>query len=895
MRLFKGKQDKNYRIIRIAGREIPLSPKNIFKTILLLFVVLLLILIIYSAVVIATAPKIDTGNIYKTLSESSTIYDDHGKKVDLVYSGENRTNIKYDEAPKNLVNAYIALEDKTFKKHHGFNFIRIFGAIKETIFSGGQVGGTSTITQQLARNVYLKSRMTERSMSRKIIEAWYTLKLENNLSKKQIMEAYLNTIYLGFSSWGVESASEAYFQKRTKDLTLEQCAALAALPQSPTNYALVSLLDKDAKPKPSQILKRDSSGIYIINDISKERRLACLKLMLEQKYITKKQYDKAAKVSLKSMLKPNYHMNDSNIAYFTDYTVAQVIKDLQKKENLSYDDAWDKVYKGGLKIYSTMDSKAQKTIQKEFRQNYNFPSITNIRYDGSNNILNKDGRVAMYSMDNYIKNGRFTFNKDEIKKNSDGSFVIKANKRLKIYKTSANGKTDYSLEFPNMYKWSNGRLYSISGGYINIPQEYKQLDDNGNLIISARFMQTKEGRETILHDSSGYYINKKNYSVNQGVIQPQSAMTIIENSTGQIKAMVGGRKTKGKMLYNRAIEPRQPGSSIKPLGVYAPAIQQGAEEAAAKKNHNFVDYHIDRQGARGWGNHITAGSIVADERTTNNGTAWPVNAGGGYSGRNTLRSAIKNSINTCAYKIWLQVGQQYSTKMVKKFGISTLVTKGAANDNNAAALALGGMTKGVSTLEMANAYTTFPNNGTRAEKPICYTKVVNADGETLLTSKAKSKRVLNDDVAWIMSDLMKGVVSGGTGTSATVYGIRAGGKTGTTSDQFDIWFDGFTPKYSAALWIGNDINISLTSMSGYAASLWGKIMNQIPAAKSGEYKSMPKGVQYINGEYYAKDTYSYSNYITPEEILKRKQQQLEKERQRNKKNKNNKTKPNPLN
>ena len=123
MRLFKGKQDKNYRIMRIAGREISLSPKNIFKTILLLFVVLLLILIIYSAVVIATAPKIDTGNIYKTLSESSTIYDDHGKKVDLVYSGENRTNIKYDEAPKNLVNAYIALEDKTFKKHHGFIFI----------------------------------------------------------------------------------------------------------------------------------------------------------------------------------------------------------------------------------------------------------------------------------------------------------------------------------------------------------------------------------------------------------------------------------------------------------------------------------------------------------------------------------------------------------------------------------------------------------------------------------------------------------------------------------------------------------------------------------------------------------------------------------------------------
>ena len=132
-----------------------------------------------------------------------------------------------------------------------------------------------------------KTRMSERSLNCKVVEAWYTLKLENNLSKKQIIEAYLNTIYLGFNSWGVESASEAYFQKRPKDLSLEQCAALAALPQSPTNLALVNLLDKDAKPKPSSILKRTSSGIYVINDISKERRETCLKLMLEQKYITR--------------------------------------------------------------------------------------------------------------------------------------------------------------------------------------------------------------------------------------------------------------------------------------------------------------------------------------------------------------------------------------------------------------------------------------------------------------------------------------------------------------------------------------------------------------------------------------------------------------------------------
>ena len=226
---------KQYRTINVVGREIALSPKNIVKAVLLCFLVLFLALVIYSVFAIATAPKIDTAKIYETLSENSTIYDASGKKVDSVYSGENRTNARYNDMPDNLINAYIALEDKTFKTHHGFNFIRILGAIKESVFGGGKVGGTSTITQQLARNVYLKTRMSERSLNRKVVEAWYTLKLENNLSKKQIIEAYLNTIYLGFNSWGVESASEAYFQKRPKDLSLEQCAALAALPQSPTN------------------------------------------------------------------------------------------------------------------------------------------------------------------------------------------------------------------------------------------------------------------------------------------------------------------------------------------------------------------------------------------------------------------------------------------------------------------------------------------------------------------------------------------------------------------------------------------------------------------------------------------------------------------------------------
>ena len=403
----------------------------------------------------------------------------------------------------------------------------------------------------------------------------------------------------------------------------------------------------------------------------------------------------------------------------------------------------------------------------------------------------------------------------------------------------------------------SGTFYSIQGGYINIPSEYKKVDKDNNLIISAKFFKSEQYKNFMTVNENGTVtIPPSSYSLRPKTIQPQAAMTIVENKTGNIKAMVGGRNTTGRQILNRASDtPRQPGSSIKPLGVYAPALQQSAEEYAAGRKHKFTDFGIDKQGTKFYGDYLTAGSIVIDEKTTINGQVWPLNFSRTYTGTQTIRTAIVNSLNTCAVKVWLQVGKDYSLEMLKKFGLTTLVEDGDTNDLNASAMALGGMTKGTTTLEMASAFSTFPNNGVRYDTS-SFTKVLDKQGNVLLENKPKEHKVLDEGVAWIMADMLSSVVKSSAANHAQIPGVFVGGKTGTTNDTFDDWFNGFTPTYSASLWIGSDYGVSLSEHSIIATYMWGNIMKNINKAYQGSRAAKPSNVISYNGEYYINGTQS---------------------------------------
>lgn len=335
----------------------------------------------------------------------------------------------------------------------------------------------------------------------------------------------------------------------------------------------------------------------------------------------------------------------------------------------------------------------------------------------------------------------------------------------------------------------------------------QQLYNGGFTIYSTIDPEIQDIMENVYENTSNF----PNSSI-------QSAMTIIDPYTGEIKGMVGGigKKTEN-LIWNRAVQAkRQPGSSIKPLSAYAPAIEE---------------------------DKITASTILEDKKITIGSDNWtPSNSYSGYKGKMLPREAIGRSSNTISVQLVEQLGINASYNYLsKKFHLAGLEER----DKNYSSLSLGGLTQGASTTEMAAAYATFVNSG-KYTTPHTYTKVVNASGKVILEKKVETSQAISSETAYIMADLLSAPVneSYGTAQRAKLSGVKTYGKTGTTNDNYDKWFVGFTPYYVGAVWTGYDSPKAISASSNPSTGVWKTVMEKVHTklAKKDKELKKPSGV-----------------------------------------------------
>jgi penicillin-binding protein 1A len=709
--------------------------------------------------IIDSAP--DISQIDKmSIAEASTIYDKDGNPIEkLIGAQSNRKIVKITDIPKVVQNAFIAIEDERFRKHNGIDLRGIFRAAFRGLTTGDFDQGASTITQQLLKNQIFGGGMEKTftsKLKRKLQEQYLAIQLENKLKKNIILQDYLNTINLGATTYGVQTASKRYFNKNVKELTLSEAAVIAGITKSPVYLNPITHPEDNAK-----------------------RREEILNNMLEQKYCTQKEYDEAMADDVYERIKTvnsAYEKTEKNTAYsyFVDAVINQVQNDLVNK--LGYDEATaaNLLYSGGLNIYTTQDSTIQKICNKVYSDENNFPKIgtqTGAYWELNSYALSIQKGNDEDNLEHYNKNDILKYFKDY--KDPKGLYVDDDNSKFSLL----------CLDKKDMLK----RI-----------KEFK----NAKL----------EKGDSVRAETDPVFI-----------IQPQSSLTVMDQHTGHVVALIGGRGTKeGSLSLNRATSSkRQPGSAFKILSAYLPALDQVGLTLGTVKDDSAPYYYPN--------------------------TKKKVKNGNSNQGLVTLRQGIYNSMNIVTVKTFVDVTPQLGYDYLLKLGFTTLVDSEVIDGKTFSDIqlptCLGGITKGIYNYELTAAYAAIANRGVYTE-PIFYTKIVDRDGNVLLNNKPETKTVMKESTAWLLTSAMEDVVKKGTGTLCKLStDMAVAGKTGTTTKDVDLWFAGYTPYYTMSIWSGFDNNHSQVDKT-YHKKIWRTIMDEIDKKMDLETKSftMPDSI-----------------------------------------------------
>lgn len=688
------------------------------------------------------APDIDDINVVPE-GFQTCIYNQDGELITTLSKiDSNREYAHYKDIPETLVNAYIAIEDRRFRQHNGIDVRGIFRAFYKGIKNGGHFSeGASTITQQLIKNEVFNVGLDEdtfmESLERKIQEQYLAIELEKRLSKNEILEYYLNSIYLGQGCHGVQTASQTYFGKEMSELTISECAVIAAITQNPS--------------------KNDP---IIYPEYNAERRQKVLDEMLDLNFITEEEYQYACADDVYSRVELHHDevLETKKVnSYFIDATINALMDQLVNEMGYSAKDASNLIYAGGLSIYITQDDDIQQICDTVLNDPENYPATSQVSLSYQLTLVDADGNTTNFSTNHLLRHFQ-----------------------------EKTGNSKYSL------------IYANEEAARAAADEFKadMLAENPDL---SELMET--------YDT---------------VIQPQISFTLMDQYTGQIKAIVGGRgDKKGNLVLNRATDStRQPGSCFKVLAAFVPALDASGMTLATTYEDKPYNYTNGRPVTNWWG--------------------------GSYKGFQSIRDAIRESMNVIAVQTITDVGPDVAFRYLVDMGMTTLVESetyadGTVYSDIQQSTALGGITNGITNEEITAAYASIANCGLYTE-PIFYTKVLDHDGNVLIDNQPETRQVMKPTTAWLLNNAMKDVITSGTGgPCALSSGMPVSGKTGTTTHDYDLWFCGSTPYYTASIWLGYDINTTLPGGSGSLHErMWSKIMQQIVELEEQEIKDFPK-------------------------------------------------------
>jgi len=627
-------------------------------------------------------------------STVTELYDRKGRVIGS-FAIERREVVNYDDFAPVLRQAVISIEDKNFESHWGINVLRIGGALWHDLRSHGRAQGASTLTMQLARNLFLSS---ERTAGRKLQEAYLAIQIERAFTKQQIFTLYGNQIYLGSGMYGFEAASQFYFSKHARELTLTEAALLAGLPKGPVAYSPILNPEKCLRRR-NLVLTEMESDKVISHEQAEQARNAPLGLHIAQ----------------------------------PEMSVAPWFEEAVRQE-LDSRFGSDEVHEAGMKIETTLDLDLQKTANAAVADGL-------ATYERRRGWVGQDG---LGKLENVLAAGSTIEDyrhPDWAMKTGPGDYVHAVVTRVLPLEIRARVGKDEVIILPEDWQWTGQQLADA----LVKPGDVIYVHLTGVMVGAAR-------RATLEQDSGA-----------------QASLLAVDNASGDVLAMVGGRDY-ALSQFNRATQAqRQTGSSFK-IYDYSAAIEDGA-----KPDDIIVD------------GPVSFGSYT------------PHNYENDYKGAMTLTNAFAESRNIPALKLAARVGIHKVIEVTHRFGVTSEIPAYLP-------IAIGAVE--ITLEEQVASYSVFPNDGIRVS-PRLIRKVSNADGITLWSDPPAVTEVISQPTARSMKTLLKAVIQHGTGAAASQLNHPLGGKTGTTSDYTDAWFLGFSPSVTCGVWVGYDGRQSL--------------------------------------------------------------------------------------